>query len=372
MTGLTGRRLVIANWRDPWHPEAGGAESYAWELATRLLAGGAKVRFLTARGPGQTPHEVRDGVEIVRVGGRFTVYPLVLLRLLRWRRWADGVLDAQNGIPFFSPCVLPRRTVVVCLVHHVHDKQFGLYFPPWMAWAGRMLEGPVARRAYRRHACAAVSRSTERAMRDRLGWTGEITLVPPGVTVEEAVRPAGHETGPELVCVSRLVPHKRIERIVELADRLRERHPGLRVHIVGDGPEAGPLGKLVAERGLGDVVTLHGFIPEAAKAALIAGSDLHLSATQGEGWGLSVTEAAALGVPTAAYDVDGLRDAVRDGVTGWLARDGEDLAEAVERALAELADPARRAEISAACREWAAQFDWATTADRIAALLAPS
>jgi len=69
---------------------------------------------------------------------------------------------------------------------------------------------------------------------------------------------------------------------------------------------------------------------------------------------LCVLEAAALGVPTVAYDVEGLRDAVRDGQTGWLVRDGEELADVVDRAVRELADPDRRDEVAAACRDWAA------------------
>ena len=55
----------------------------------------------------------------------------------------------------------------------------------------------------------------------------------------------------------------------------------------------------------------------------MAGALLQLNTSQGEGWGLCVLEAAALGVPTVAFDVDGLRDAVRDGETGWLVRAGE-------------------------------------------------
>jgi hypothetical protein len=74
-------------------------------------------------------------------------------------------------------------------------------------------------------------------------------------------------------------------------------------------------------------------------------------------------------VPTVAFDVDGLRDAVRDGVTGWLVPDGESLEDTVERALKELSDSRRRAEMAEACRDWAAQFDWARSADRMAALL---
>ena len=46
---LTGLRIAIVNWRDPWHPEAGGAEVYAWEMARGLLRRGAAVTFVTAR-----------------------------------------------------------------------------------------------------------------------------------------------------------------------------------------------------------------------------------------------------------------------------------------------------------------------------------
>jgi hypothetical protein len=89
----------------------------------------------------------------------------------------------------------------------------------------------------------------------------------------------------------------------------------------------------------------------------------------GEGWGLCVLEAAALGVPTVAYDVAGLRDAVRDGQTGWLVHDGEELADVVERAVQELQDPERRAQVAAACRAWAAQLTWDRATARMAGLL---
>jgi glycosyltransferase involved in cell wall biosynthesis len=369
-SSVAGLRVGIVNWRDPWHPAAGGAERYAWELARRLAAGDGRVRYVTCRAPGQLRRERVDGVEFIRLGGRFTVYPLVLLWMLTRRRAFDAVIDCQNGIPFFTPWVLPRALPVFCVIHHVHDQQFDLYFPAWLAWIGRSLEGPVARWTYRRHACVVVSLSTRRALRERLGWRVPAYVVPNGHSVPAVDLPQTRRDAPELVCVSRLVPHKRVERVVDLADRLRLRRPGLRVHIVGDGPEAPVLKEAVTARGLADVITLHGFVPEQTKIALVAGADLHLSTSRGEGWGLSVVEAAALGVPTVAYDVDGLREAVRDGITGWLVRDGEDLADVAERALKELDDPARRHEVASACGHWAAQFDWAHTASRAEALIA--
>jgi glycosyltransferase involved in cell wall biosynthesis len=371
---LGGIRIVVANWRDPWHPQAGGAERYAWEMARGLTARGGTVRYVTARAPGQARRDRRDGIEIVRLGGQFTVYPLVAAWLMAHRRSIDVVLDCQNGIPFFTPLVLPRRVPVLCVMHHVHTAQFGVHFPAWMAWVGRVLEGPAARLAYRRQACVAVSPSTVTAMRERLRWKGPVYLIPNGSPVPArsrespaaATAPGAAAAGqaPHLVWVGRLVAHKRPELIVPVAQR------GFTVEVIGRGPDAAALTAAVeAVPGLAGAVLQHGYLSEEDKHAVVAESLLHLNTSQGEGWGLCVLEAAALGVPTVAYDVEGLRDAVHDGQTGWLVKDGEELADVVERAAAELADPARREQVAAACRAWAGQLSWEQSTARMAALV---
>jgi glycosyltransferase involved in cell wall biosynthesis len=183
--------------------------------------------------------------------------------------------------------------------------------------------------------------------------------------------PLGEEQAgePAIVCVGRLSAHKRVEQVVDVADGLRDRWPNLKVHIIGRGAAAGPLAVRIREQGLEGHVRLHGFLPGSVKNALLAAAWLHVSASQFEGWGLSVIEAAALGVPTVAYDVDGLRDAIRDDVTGWLAAEGDDLADVVGRALKELSDPERRAEMRVACMRWAARFTWAESGERLTGLI---
>jgi glycosyltransferase involved in cell wall biosynthesis len=384
---LTGVRLAVVNWRDPWHPQAGGAEKYAWEMATRLRGRGAEVSYLTARAQGQARRERRDGIAVVRLGGRFTVYPLVLGWMLSHRWSFDAVLDCQNGIPFFTPAVLPRRVPVFCVVHHVHTEQFGVHFPAWAARIGRILEGPVARLVYRRHASVAVSPSTIDAMRQRLRWPTPIHLIPNGVDYVPPVPGAQGDTGgragppcaegvwggsfpprqQRLCWVGRLVVHKRAELVLPVAERLRD--SGVVIDVVGRGPAERSLEEAINAAGLADAVRMRGFLPEEEKQSVVAGSVLHLNTSRGEGWGLCVLEAAALGVPTVAFDVEGLRDAVRDGQTGWLVADGEQLADVVEGALKELADPRRRSAIATACREWAAQYNWDASATRMAELI---
>jgi glycosyltransferase involved in cell wall biosynthesis len=371
---MAGKTVAVVNRRDPWHPLAGGAERYAWEMAAGLARRGATVRYITSRGAGQQRRACYDEIDVVRLGGSLTVYPRALAWLALRRRSLDTVLDCQNAMPFFTPGVLARRTQIVRMVHHVQDQQFGGFFRPVAAAVGRWLEGPAARWCYRRRASVAVSDSTAAAMRARLGWPGPIHIVPNGLSagcfaLPPGVLPgdAGEEGWRVLTVVGRLVARKRVDRVLAIAERLRDH--GFRIEIIGKGPESGSLAIQVAERGLEDVVLLRGFLSDAEKRSAVARSDLHISASEGAGGGLSVLEAAALGVPTVAYDVDGLRDAVRDGQTGWLVGDGEMIEDVTERALKELADPRRRADMAAACRSWAASFESDRSAEQLISLL---
>ena len=92
---------------------------------------------------------------------------------------------------------------------------------------------------------------------------------------------------------------------------------------------------------------------------------MHVCASDAEGWGQAVIEAAGHGVPTLARDVPGLRDSIRPGETGWLVPDADELDEVGRRltarlreALAEADLPMHRARKFEACQAWAHQFDW--------------
>jgi D-inositol-3-phosphate glycosyltransferase len=84
---------------------------------------------------------------------------------------------------------------------------------------------------------------------------------------------------------------------------------------------------------------------------------------------LTVLEANACGTPVIATDVPGLRDAVKDGVTGVLVPFGD--APALEKEmLALLSDPARRETLTSGALAWAAEFNWDNAAEKTIAVLA--
>ena len=339
---IAGQRLLFLNWRDQANPEAGGAEAYTEEIAARLAAAGAEVTLFTGKYPGAAPFDWAREYLVAREGGKFGVYPAAARYLRKHGRYYDAVVDFQNGIPFFSPLFAPAGTVVVCVVHHVHQSQFDMYFRWPMNHVGRLLEGRATARLYRHTPFVAVSPSTRAEMRRQLGITAPIHIVPNGVRAMPPSTVQRSET-PEIAVVTRLVPHKRLHLLVEALPSLLRRWPDLHVYIAGDGPARAELQAESGRLGLEQHVSLPGRVPDQVKADLLSRAWLTVAPSLAEGWGLTIMEANSVGTPAVAYDVPGLRDSVRDGLTGWLFPADRDLAIPLASALAELSDagPAR-------------------------------
>jgi glycosyltransferase involved in cell wall biosynthesis len=367
MTGLIGKRLCFLNWRDRSHPDAGGAEVYCEELAQRCADAGAEVTLVTASHRGAPAVEQRGGITIRRRGGTLTVYLAALLHLLRHRRRYDAILDLQNGIPFFAPLVVGSRVPVILVVHHVHQDQFRHRFPWPMSAIGRWLESSASRRVYGTRPVIAVSPSTRAGVRLRLGLRGPIHIVPNGIEALGAER--CRSVQPTIAIVTRLVPHKRLHLLVQAIADLRERWPDLHLHIGGRGSDADRLVRAVGDLGVGDSVTMHGFVSDEARAELLASAWLTALPSEAEGWGLTILEAASLGVPAVGLRVPGVQDAIVEGSTGWLAPSPAHLTEGLDAALTELADVDRAERRARSCREWASTFTWDRSFTRFAQVL---
>lgn len=67
---LQGKRLLVLNWRDIRHPQAGGAEQYMHEVSCRWVKAGIDVTWFTGRGENQSQKETIDGINILRSGGQ--------------------------------------------------------------------------------------------------------------------------------------------------------------------------------------------------------------------------------------------------------------------------------------------------------------
>ena len=147
-----------------------------------------------------------------------------------------------------------------------------------------------------------------------------------------------------LMHVSNFRPVKRVADIVRIFARVRAERAAALV-MVGDGPD-----RVLAEeeaRRLGVAPDVHFLGKIDDVAPLLAGADLFLLPSASESFGLSALEALASGVPVVASDTGGLREVVRDGVTGALRPVG-DVEAMAAAALHILSDRARWQDMSSA------------------------
>ncbi|MBU6316077.1 MAG: glycosyltransferase [Acidobacteria bacterium] len=119
--------------------------------------------------------------------------------------------------------------------------------------------------------------------------------------------------------MGRLAHVKRQDELIEAAVTARRRVPDLQLVIVGEGPLRPELEARIARHGASEWVTLAGHLPHQELISLYQRAWLVSSASLAEGWGLTLTEAAACGTPAVATDINGHRSSVVDGVTGVLA-----------------------------------------------------
>ncbi len=315
----------MLNWRDTRNPEGGGSEVYVESIARGLSDRGHDVTIFCAAHADSPAREVVAGVTYVRAGTKLTVYPQALSHLRRGKLGTpDVIVDVQNGVPFASP--LARLGVpVVVLVHHVHREQWPIVYGPVRSRIGWILESRIGPRVYRNSRYVAVSERT-RADLIELGVTADrVSIVRNGTESPPAVS-RSRSAVPRIVVVSRLVPHKQVEHVIDAARLLRDSIPQLsqlQVDVVGDGWWNENVRAYADRAGANNYVTFHGFVSEKTKHDLIASGWVLALPSLKEGWGVVVMEAAVHGVPSVAYrSAGGVTESIVDGHTGLLVEGG--------------------------------------------------
>lgn len=349
-------RIAFLNWRDSTHPEGGGAEKYAETVCAGLAAAGHDVTMLCAQHPGSAPEEHRDGVRLLRQGGRLGVYTACLRRLRSLQRQEgrfDVVIDTQNGIPFWA--AVWTRTPVIVLVHHVHREQWPIVFGPVASRIGWFIESVVAPRVFRGQQYVAVSQRTKEELADLGVARSAISVIHNG-TESPLAGAAGRHPEPRIVVLGRVVPHKRVEHAIAVVARLADRHPNLRLRVVGDGWWSGEVRAEAERLEVMSRVDLLGHVDEETKHLELAQAWLALAPSVKEGWGLCVVEAASHATPTVAYSgAGGLSESIVHGSTGVLVSDLDEMVAVVDSLLE---DAPRRRELGEAARTHSGLFTW--------------
>jgi glycosyltransferase involved in cell wall biosynthesis len=330
------------------------------------VAAGHQVEWFAGSFSGGPHEEVFDGIRFVRRGRQWSVH------YRAWRHYRgklpgrfDVVIDQINTIPFFTP--LWARIPVLMMIWQLAKEVwwYEIRFP--LNFIGYALE-PWYLRLYRGTPVVTFSASTATDLRD-LGFRGNVTVAPVGV---ETAAIAAHPKGavPTFVYVGRLAPSKRVDHIVKAFALFRRTERHGRLLLIGSGTAAYErrLAKLARRLGVGDDVELCGWLKGQEKQERVGEAHALLMASAREGWGLVVTESNSCGTPAIVYNVPGLRDSVRNDVTGLIVSPRpEHLAKAMIRVTS---DSALYSRLVAEGRRWSKTLSFDETAQATALALA--
>ena len=375
------RTLIVTN---DFPPRPGGIQAFVHNMAVRQPAGSVVVYASTWR----------DGTEVRRFDAE-QPFPVirdrtkVMVPTPRVTRRAAEILRAEKCDSVWFGAAAPLGLMAPALRRAGAGRLLGMTHGHEAAWA----QLPGSRQLLRRIGAGTdvltyLGEYTRSRIAAAVGprAAGRMVQLPPGVD-ESTFHPAsggaevrrrlGLADRPVVVCVSRLVPRKGQDTLIEAMPQIMADVPDAVLLIVGGGPYRADLEKLADARGVRASVRFTGSVPWEELPAHYGAGDVFAMPCRTrrggldvEGLGIVYLEASATGLPVVAGDSGGAPDAVLEGETGYVVPGGS-AAAAAERIVRLLGDEELRRRMGEAGRRWVERsWRWDLLAGRLTSLLA--
>ncbi len=325
-------RVLVLNWRDIKNPAGGGAEILTHELSKGWVKSGYEVTVFTSLFLGSKKTETIDGVKFERRGKWWNVHFFAFLYYLNTRKNIDIVIDEVHWFPFFAAMYARKKTVA--LTCETASKLFFTIFPYPVALFFRAIE-KLYLALYKNVPTMTISESTKKDLIKAGVNSKLITVLKMGVNIPKNLKKYPKEKNPTFIYLARLNKQKGIYDCIEafslikkeLSSRVLDpgssKYPRTKIQnpilwVVGSGEEniVKEVKDLVKKYGLEKSVVFFGFVSEEKKFELLTRAHILLIPSAHEGWGLTVHEASSQKTPSIVYNVPGLRNTVKNNLTG--------------------------------------------------------
>jgi glycosyltransferase involved in cell wall biosynthesis len=305
----------------------GGSERHLLTLLPALAERGVDVSFVGLDDPSREPDPFYAALQVPyqRVSAPRDVDPLLAARVRRATRKADLVHTHLVHADVYGALGAHR------LVSTKHNDD------PFRAGLFRYAERALARRASR---IVAITHALARFQVERVGLPAEkVEVIHYGLDDLPAAWGANPpddlpRDAQVLLAVCRLEPQKGVDVAVRALPQIRERHPGARLVVLGEGPQRAELEQLAGS--LDVPVHLPGRVPDVA--AWLRRADVLVHPARWEGFGLALLEAMLASLPVVATNVSSIPEIVSDGETGILVPP-DDVSALAQAAVRVLEDP---------------------------------
>ena len=358
-------RILAFNWRDPKNPLAGGAEEYLFNILSLIANDKNKVTYFVASFPGSRSREEGENYTIIRKGSRFTVYVHAALFYIKNRKKYDVVIDSINTVPFFIPLYVGKNKRIAIIYHFGGWKTIRKELPLFPSIVAYIAEKSIAL-FYKNTDIITVSNSTKEDLlkknidekRIKIVWSGVKTVK------NRAYNEIKKASVPTVVYIGRIKFSKNIDHVIKAFKIVKSRIKNAELIIGGKGDEDcyTYLKNLKKEENIDNVHFL-GELNEKDKTRYLELAWVFVYPSAKEGWGISAIEANTCGTPVIAYNVPGLRDSIKDTITGMLAKEN-DIGDLADKITFLLNNQIARDELGKNAIGWSKNFSYEKSAEK--------
>ncbi len=310
-------KILWFTWKDKINPLAGGAEAVNEALAEKLVQDGHEVILIVAGFKNALPEEIINGYKVIRLGNRWTVYWQAYKYYKKYLiGWADLVIDEINTIPFGCKFYVREKNIILCYQLCRQIWFYQMFFP--LNLIGYLLE-PFYIWLLHDKVVLTESESTKKDLQKHGYKKNNIYVFNIGLEIEPAKDlTASKAVEPTILSLGNIRNMKRCLHIIKAFEIAKQKIFTLKLAIAGDA--SAKYGKKVLDyvnkSKFKNSINYFGKVSTEKKLELMQKSHLICVTSVKEGWGIIVTEANSQGTPSIVYDIDGLRDAVKNNETG--------------------------------------------------------
>ena len=310
--------ILVLNWKDWKDPEAGGSELATYYLVQNLISKGHKVTYFcrTVNKNNQKniiPIEDRNNkINIIQKGNRFSVYIwAIIYYLFKLRKKFDFIIDVHNAIPWFTPCYSRKKRILI--VYHIVNKIWFREMPFPLSWIGYILETKIMPKVYRRTKIITISPSTKKEIIE-MGFKKDNIIIS-YLGINKKLKKGTKSKRPQLVYIGRIKKYKNIDKFIDLCKDLN-----INGEIIGQGDYKKELKNYVEKNNLSNLIKFSGFVSEEKKIEAYQKAWAFIMPSMKEGWGITCIEANKCGTPVIAFNVEGIKDAIKNNKNGFLCK----------------------------------------------------
>ena len=354
--------ILVFSWRDTKHPLAGGAEQVVHQHAKGWISAEHSVTHFSSRFSGSKREEEVDGIKLIRGGYQYLGVQLAgFFYYLKNRNNFDVVVDEFHGLPFFTPLYVRKQKLAV--IQETAGKVWFLNPLPkplnWIIGLLGYLSEPLVFLIYRNVTFVTGSVSAKKDIVKFGIPERNIVVIPHGVLLSEKKISVKKNEIKTIVYLGILSKDKGIEDVLKSFFILNKKGK-FNFWVIGK-PETNNyrerIDKLIRKFNLERKIKFWGYVNQEKKFELLSRAQILVNPSVREGWGLVNIEANAVGTPVVAYNVAGIVDSVKNGVSGIICKrnNARELAENVVRILN---DERLYKKLQTGSLSWSKRFSW--------------